>query len=126
VPYCFILTCPILRDETLPASWEPHLSTNGSSYGIDFAIGDRNILGKGLASPTLVAFTDFFRREVDPTADVFLIDPDMNNPRAIHVYAKAGFERVATFEPTRGVFIGQPALLMVKRYGEDTVTGEIE
>jgi predicted acetyltransferase len=40
---------------------------------------------------------DFFRRDFDVSADTFLIDPACNNPRAKHVYMKAGFEHVCDF-----------------------------
>ena len=48
-------------------------------------------------------------------ADTFFIDPDENNPRAKHVYAKAGFEHVGDYSPHEGAFIGSTSLLMVKK-----------
>jgi RimJ/RimL family protein N-acetyltransferase len=77
-------------------------------------IDNENYLGKGLAASTLEAFTKFLQEDVDPTIDTFIIDPDPNNPRAKHVYAKAGFNRVGDFIMERGVFKGQKTYLMVK------------
>jgi len=34
------------------------------------------------------------------------IDPDKNNPRAKHVYSKAGFSEVGEYNPSAGAFIG--------------------
>lgn len=40
---------------------------------------------------TLCTFIDYFRKKVDSKADTFLIDPSVENPKAKHVYEKAGF-----------------------------------
>lgn len=60
-------------------------------------IGDKNYYGKGYSSKILAKFLDFFRKEFDASADTFIIDPTSNNPRAKHVYMKAGFEHIAEF-----------------------------
>lgn len=91
-----------------------HLSKNGHTITIDFGIGNIVFLGKGLAAPTLQAFTEFYKREIDPKADTFFIDPVENNPRAFHVYEKAGFQMVAYYVMKGGAFEGQKAFLMVK------------
>jgi RimJ/RimL family protein N-acetyltransferase len=74
-----------------------HLSKTGHTYGIDYMIGNSKFFGKGYGAETLAKFIDFFRENVDPKADTFLIDPDYNNPRAKHVYIKAGFKHVGDF-----------------------------
>ena len=51
-----------------------------------------------MAVPALKAFTDYFRQNVDRNTDTFFIDPDSNNPRARHVYEKAGFSFVGEYE----------------------------
>jgi RimJ/RimL family protein N-acetyltransferase len=48
-------------------------------------------------------------------ADTFFIDPDVHNPRAEHVYQKAGFKQVGEYYPTEGAFIGHKISLMVKK-----------
>ena len=46
---------------------------------------------------------------------LFFIDPDENNPRAIRVYNKAGFNKAGQYEVTEGCFIGHGSDLMVKK-----------
>lgn len=116
IPYCFLLTSDIQEDQAYPDLWTHHLSTTGPTVTIDFCIGSESHLGRGLASPTLAAFTDFYHTSVDPSATTFFIDPDDNNPRAQHVYAKAGFELVGDFVMSQGFFDGHKTCLMVKRY----------
>jgi RimJ/RimL family protein N-acetyltransferase len=57
----------------------------------------------------------FFQGSVDAKADTFFIDPDDNNPRAKHVYAKAGFDLVGDFVMKGGVFDGKKTDFMVKK-----------
>ena len=59
----------------------------------------------------------FFRQQVDHNADTFFIDPDSNNPRAKHVYTKAGFKFVGEFTSDNKYweFEGEKTLLMVMR-----------
>jgi predicted acetyltransferase len=81
-------------------------------------IGDRAYFGKGYGARTLAEFMDFFIKEVDPKADTFLIDPASDNPRAKHVYMKAGFEHIADFVMSGDVSgTGKPHHLLIKRFG---------
>lgn len=112
-PFAFIMTAEILDDEDLPLAWKKHLSKKGETYSIDFCIGNEKYLGKGLAAPTLKAFTKFFKNE-NKNVDTFFIDPDEDNPKATHVYEKAGFKCVESFLVEKGVFKGQNSWLMVK------------
>ncbi|KJW07880.1 putative acetyltransferase [Orientia tsutsugamushi str. UT144] len=57
----------------------------------------------------------FYKKDIDPKADTFFIDPDENNPRAIRVYNKAGFTKVWQYQATQGAFIGHNSDLMVKK-----------
>lgn len=114
-PYCFLLTSEIQKNETYPDLWKENLSKSGKTLTIDFCIGSTDHLGQGLAAPTLQAFTEFYHRSVDPAVDTFFIDPDENNPRAQHVYAKAGFQLVGDFVMNEGFFDGHKTLLMVKK-----------
>lgn len=116
-PYAMLMTSEITIDvceqENLP--YGPYLSTTGKSFSIDFMIGNRMYLSKGLGAPTLEAFMTFFQKEIEPTADTFIIDPNDNNPRAQHVYAKAGFKlmgKAATSETS--YFQGKHIHIMVK------------
>lgn len=115
-PCCFILTSPLTPDDICPQILADHRSTTGMTYCIDFGIGNKAFLGKGYASGALREFINFFRNSIDPTADTFFIDPDDNNPRAQHVYAKAGFKTVGDYIMDRGVFEGQKTCLMVQTF----------
>lgn len=74
------------------------LSKSGHTYGLDFMIGNTKFLGKGYSAKTLADFIDYFRNYIDPKADTFLIDPDSSNPKAKHVYMKAGFIHECDFK----------------------------
>ncbi len=114
-PFCFILSDQILPSEELSDLHRAHLSEVGHTITIDFGIGNPNFLGKGLAATTLQEFTTFYQQQIDSQADTFFIDPDMNNPRAFHVYEKAGFKLVGEYVMKGGAFDGHKALLMVKK-----------
>jgi len=114
-PYCLFLTAECFPDQHCPPLWKEYISNTGSTYTIDFCIGNRDHLGKGLAAVTLDAFTVFFQAQVDNKADTFFIDPDVNNPRAKHVYEKAGFKLAGHFKMAEGFFDGHDTYLLVKK-----------
>jgi RimJ/RimL family protein N-acetyltransferase len=114
-PFCFLLSDILLPDQDLTESHRAHLSKIGNTIALDFGIGNKKFLGKGLAAPTLKAFTEFYQETIDPKADTFFIDPNDNNPRAKHVYEKAGFQMVAEFVGEAGFFKDHKSLLMVKK-----------
>ncbi len=113
-PFSLIMTAEVVEDEDLPETWKKHLSKTGKTYSLDFCIGNKKYIGKGLAAPTLEAFTDYFQKE-NQEADTFIIDPDESNPRAAHLYEKAGFKFVEKFPVQKGVFKGQNSWLMIKK-----------
>lgn len=97
-PYCLFMTSEVRPEQTnLLEVWRIYLSKTGKTLSIDFMIGNKKYFGKGLGSETLEAFANFISKEIDPTVDTFFIDPADTNPRAKHVYEKAGFKNVATF-----------------------------
>lgn len=115
-PYCFLLSDIYQKDqEDLSAVHRKYLSKSGHTIGLDFGIGNKAYLGMGLAAPTLEAFVHFYHNQIDSLADTFFIDPDVNNPRAKHVYSKAGFEQVGEFDVQAGAFIGNVNSIMVKK-----------
>src|SRR3989338_777112 len=89
-PYCLMMTSELIPSECLKEGLPhvPFLSKQGKTVALDFMIGNKNYLGKGLGAPTLEAFIKFFHEKVDPAFDTFLIDPGENNPRAQRVYEK--------------------------------------
>lgn len=116
VPYSFLLTSEMqVTQENISRLHRAYLSKTGKTITIDFGVGNKDFLGKGLGAPTLIAFTEFYQNKVDCAADTFFIDPDENNPRAQHVYKKAGFELAGEFDMANGVFKGNKSFLMVKK-----------
>lgn len=97
-PYCLIMTSEVLpNQDNLPEVWKAYLSSTGKTFNIDFMIGNKKYLGKGLGGRTLEKFTRFMQEAVDHSIDTFFIDPADSNPRAKHVYEKGGFEAVDVF-----------------------------
>lgn len=113
-PFCLILTAEENVASKNSEIINANISKTGKTFSIDFGIGNKDLLGKGLASKALQAFCEFFKSEIEPQTDRFFIDPDENNPRAKHVYKKAGFEEAGSFEMERGFFEGQKSYLMIK------------
>ncbi len=116
-PFSFILTDPLLPDQSgLTNLHKAYLSKTGHSIALDFGIGNSAFIGKGLAASTLESFIIFYRLHIDKAADTFFIDPNANNPRALYVYAKAGFQPVGDFEVQSGIFKGNTSSLMMKSF----------
>jgi RimJ/RimL family protein N-acetyltransferase len=114
-PYCLVMTHEEhIGDQDAPEPFKPYLSEPGETYSLDFGIGNHEFLGKSLAAPTLNAFMDFFAKDIDPRTKRFLIDPGTHNPRAIHVYQKAGFKIVREFAQEGGYFDHGQGVLMLK------------
>jgi len=114
IPYCFLMTSEYVDTPTLPDTHRQRLSKSGKTFSIDFCIGNCVYLGKGFAALTLEAFMQFMQQNIDPEINRFFIDPNINNPRAIHVYEKAGFRQIATFKVEDGFFKNHTSVLMVK------------
>ncbi|MCC2646791.1 MAG: Acetyltransferase [Rickettsiaceae bacterium] len=115
IPYSFILSDLLLPDQDLSPLHREYLSKSGNTISLDFGIGNKEFLGKKLAAPTLERFMEFYHSQIDPSADTFFIDPDLSNPRAKHVYEKAGFKLVGNFDMLNGTFKGSETYLLVKR-----------
>lgn len=96
-PYGLIMSIQETEEEDIGELKISCLSKTGHTYGLDFMIGNTKFLGRGYGALTLIAFLEFFRENIDPSADTFLIDPQVNNTRARRVYEKAGFTHVGEF-----------------------------
>jgi RimJ/RimL family protein N-acetyltransferase len=99
---------PDPRQTQTPDYFIPWIEPDGITLTLDFIIGERDFLGKGLASLTLKKFTEV----QDPSIKALLVDPEVKNGRAIHIYEKVGFVRVSTFTTGEGFFKGKPHYLM--------------
>jgi thiamine kinase-like enzyme/RimJ/RimL family protein N-acetyltransferase len=116
-PFAMLMTIQETAEDHIDDIKLNHLSKTGRTYGIDYMIGDKNYFEKGYGAKTLSEFIDFFKREFDVSADTFIIDPASDNPRAKHVYMKAGFEHIADFimgGDCSGA--GKPHHLLIKRF----------
>lgn len=127
-PYCLVMTSEILPAQTdLLDLWRSNLSKKGKTFSIDFMIGNQKYFGKGLASPTLEAFTGFIQEKVDPFVDTFFIDPEESNSRAKHVYEKAGFQCIADFHrDCNGEKDVRHCLMVKKLFSVENVTDDTQ
>ena len=115
-PYSLIMTIKENPGENRPQLKNDYISTTGTTYAMEFMIGNQAYFGKGLGARTLEEFIVFFQKNFDASADTFFIDPAVTNPRAQHVYAKAGFEHKGDILiEGNGVFAGIKAHFMVKK-----------
>ncbi len=75
----------------------PYVSQTGTTYTLEYMIGNPLYVRQGYGALTLAHFLIFFRKEVDCQADTFFIDPSTANQRAKHVYLKAGFTFIGEY-----------------------------
>lgn len=66
------------------------------TYGIDLFIGEEEYLGKGYGTKELLSFTKLLFEQYG--AKKIVIDPSLDNKRAIRSYEKAGFHLVRLSE----------------------------
>ena len=64
------------------------------TYGIDLFIGEESYLDKGYGTEIMQLFVDFLFDKIQ--AKKLIIDPDIDNKRAIHCYEKVGFKYART------------------------------
>lgn len=95
--FAMLMTIQETHKEDIGPEKLKRLSKTGHTYGLDYMIGNPKFLGKGYGSQTLSDFIDYFREFFDHKADTFIIDPACDNPKAKHVYMKAGFKHVCDF-----------------------------
>jgi aminoglycoside 6'-N-acetyltransferase len=69
-----------------------HLENTDHVYGIDLFIGETKYWNRGIGTKVLSAIVDYLFTELQ--AAKIVIDPDVNNLRAIRCYEKAGFVKV--------------------------------
>jgi RimJ/RimL family protein N-acetyltransferase len=87
-PFGLLITSPIEEHQ--------EYAIKGSSMvTLDLLIGEEEFLGKGLA----VEMIQQFILDKFPNTNYFLIDPSASNSKAIHVYEKVGFKKIADFIP---------------------------
>ncbi|MBA4749459.1 MAG: GNAT family N-acetyltransferase [Alphaproteobacteria bacterium] len=116
VPFSFLITAPLTQDDTIPDVWKHHLCTHGRSYSIDFGIGNKDFLGRGLATPLLEAFVSFFKEEVDRCLAQFFIEPHVQTAQIKRIHQKAGFHFISVSNEGNEVPCDQTeTFLMIKQ-----------
>lgn len=113
IPFSLIMTHEEYNSLDTPEYIKPYLSQNGRTFGLDFCIGSTDHIGKGLAAKTIKEFMKFFCTNIESNIKTFLIDPLQNNPKAIHVYNKAGFKKECEFIQEGGYFDQSRGVLMI-------------
>lgn len=94
-PFAFLMTSPIAGPFDPESDYDKYFVESKKTFTLDLLIGPIEFLGKGLAAEMIVSFIlDKFS-----DADYFLIDPSQSNPKAVHVYEKVGFKKIAEFVP---------------------------
>ncbi len=95
LPFAFLMTSPITGPYNAKDDYNQWYQQGKKTFTLDLLIGDPAFLGKGLAHRMIQYFIlDQYR-----DADFFIIDPEEFNTKAIHVYEKAGFEKIKRFCP---------------------------
>lgn len=105
-PFAYMMTARVRKNET--GIWSKWREKKGRTYSLDMLIGEEDFLGKGMSHLLIKKFI----AEKFKTAAAFLIDPELRNLHAIHVYEKAGFVIVDEFKGEHGQFAGIPHIMM--------------
>jgi aminoglycoside 6'-N-acetyltransferase len=81
--------CPV-RNEEFPIP----------TFGFDLFIADTDYVGKGLGQKIIQQFIDEIIMPMHPAK--IIVDPEITNERAIHVYEKIGFKKANIVQATNG------------------------
>lgn len=94
-PFAFLMTSPIEGPYDPSDPYNKWQQSGERIITLDLLIGESAFLGKGLSCPMITSFLEQHCAEMTK----ILIDPAQNNPKAVHVYEKAGFKKVESFLP---------------------------
>jgi RimJ/RimL family protein N-acetyltransferase len=93
VPFGYLMTSKV--DFEIDHLFAKYLYPTSKGITLDLLIGNQSYLGKGLGHEMI---RELLRQKFQDATDVF-IDPGINNPKAIHVYEKAGFRKLEEYTP---------------------------
>nr|WP_155806597.1 GNAT family N-acetyltransferase [Photorhabdus temperata] len=85
-PFCLMMSNKVSVDDDILELWKTNLSSTGNTVSLDFMIGEEAFLGKGLAAIAINTFIAFYLSNIDAKTDIFLIDPDRDNKKALRAY----------------------------------------
>lgn len=105
-PFAYLMTALVKKRET--GIWAKWREKEGKTYSLDLLIGEDAFLGQGMSHLLIQKFI----KDKFSHATAFLIDPELRNLHAIHVYEKAGFNIVEEFKGEHGEFAGIPHVMM--------------
>lgn len=94
-PFGFLMTSPIEGAYDPNDDYNKWFVKDKNTFTLDLLIGPKELLGQGIGTAMIQQFI------VNNLmgADFFLIDPELSNTRATHVYQKVGFKQVDTLYP---------------------------
>jgi 2-polyprenyl-3-methyl-5-hydroxy-6-metoxy-1,4-benzoquinol methylase len=92
-PFAFLITSLVKKPEDELSKW---CIAKGTTITLDMLIGEEDYLGKKLSN---ILIREFLLTEF-PDVEEVLIDPEVSNSRAVHVYEKAGFKILGEFIPS--------------------------
>ncbi len=67
-------------------------ATDDQIYGLDQFIGEPDLWGRGIGTELVAAVADYLERDLG--AKHLVMDPHVENPRAVRCYEKCGFRKV--------------------------------
>ena len=105
VPFAFLMISPVTGPFDPNDDYDKWYAEDKKTFTLDLLIGNKDFLGKGIAHELI---HDFILSQYS-FADVFIIDPESKNTKAIHVYEKVGFKKVGEFLPA---FNPKPHIMM--------------
>lgn len=108
-PFALLMTSDASEGTTPENPMFTWLAPEGLTVTVDFMIGEEKFLGLGLSYKVLHAFGIFLHAR---GVNALLIDPEIENKKAIHVYERAGFKIVESFIRKSGAFAGIEHLMM--------------
>ena len=94
VPFGYLLTSTVAMNKE--DEYRRFCKIGGEAITLDLLIGNPQYLGKGIAHQMI---QEFLLSQCSQVQEV-LIDPQVTNRRAVHVYEKAGFSIVEEFIPS--------------------------
>lgn len=95
MPIGFLMTSPVEGPHDPNDNYNKWYKPGDKMITLDVLIGEIDFVGKGLAAPMITSFITTHYSDMTK----ILIDPAQNNPKAVHVYEKAGFQKVDSFLP---------------------------